>query len=447
MEIAKLIDIDLISSSVGESLHDEYDDTHTYVIDNKVCLTLEEIQTIEDCEDAWNEYVDGDVTSTLDISDFKKGSGSVKLAVADACGAEDILATEVISKDISQDSILRLWIKSTVTIDLGDLQILLDNTASCVSPIKTLNIPALVADTWTEIDIDLEDASELTAVISIGVKMIVDKGAFDLHLDDIRAFIAERTPHEIYKSLADANTDNYPPDNGAKWSSLGMINKWKMFDKYINTQTEDSDDIVVEIDASNSDCIGLFGLIGKEVIFTLMVDGDVQKTEVVDLDDSLIYDYYDYFFADFFYKADIFWRYPVYYSDAVLKIEIKTYQGEAKCGLAKPAKTIVLGETQYIPQISANDYSKEVTDSLGQTYLAPGNTAKKNEFDLWLQSSEVDVVRRILESVSGAPILINANEPSTNYESLIVYGFRKNFLITIPGPIVSKCSLEIKGLT
>ena len=48
----------------------------------------------------------------------------------------------------------------------------------------------------------------------------------------------ERTPHEIYESLADNNTGNYPPDNPDKWGFISATNRWKMFDQYVNTQTE-----------------------------------------------------------------------------------------------------------------------------------------------------------------------------------------------------------------
>jgi hypothetical protein len=143
---------------------------------------------IEDCEDAWNEKVDVDVTASIDDVDYKTGSASAKFEVAESCSAGDILATEVISENMSGDGSLKLWIKSSVACDAGDLQILLDDTAQCASPLKELDIPALSADTWTEVNLDLGDASGLTAVVSIGIKMIEDKGAFNLWIDDVRSF-------------------------------------------------------------------------------------------------------------------------------------------------------------------------------------------------------------------------------------------------------------------
>jgi hypothetical protein len=102
-----------------------------------------------------------------------------------AAGA--IIATEAITAlDLSGRKEISLWIKSSITINANDLQLLLDNTAKCVSPLETLNIPALVANTWTKIALTLANPGSDTAIISVGVKMVVDKGAFDLFIDDVR---------------------------------------------------------------------------------------------------------------------------------------------------------------------------------------------------------------------------------------------------------------------
>ena len=141
---------------------------------------------IEDCEDAWNELVDGDVTATLDTDDFQVGSGSCKLVVATGAGAGDILATEAMSAiDLSDHNSVSLRIKSTVALDSGDLQLLLDNTAQCASPLEAIDIPAVSADTWTKVVLTLAAASSDTAIVSVGLKMVVDKGAFTVNLDQI----------------------------------------------------------------------------------------------------------------------------------------------------------------------------------------------------------------------------------------------------------------------
>jgi|GEM_PF-701627 hypothetical protein len=146
-------------------------------------------QVVHDCEAAWAQLVGSDVTATLDATDFKVGSGACKLAVADGASAGEILACGAIaaSPDISPFTHVGLWVKSSVTLAAGDLQLLLDDTSGCVSPLETINIPALVKDTWTFIHLVLANPSTDKALLSVGVKMVVDKGAFDLRLDDIRA--------------------------------------------------------------------------------------------------------------------------------------------------------------------------------------------------------------------------------------------------------------------
>lgn len=144
---------------------------------------------IEDGEDAWNESADADVTSTLDAAVSKVGAGSAKLAVAAGASAGDLLATEAVTaKDLSKYDQIKLWIRSTVLTAAGDLQLLLDNTASCASPVLTLDIPALAANTWKHCVIPYDrNTAGLDAIISVGLKYVTDIGAVNINIDDIRA--------------------------------------------------------------------------------------------------------------------------------------------------------------------------------------------------------------------------------------------------------------------
>jgi len=145
---------------------------------------------IEDCEDAWDELVDGGVISTIDATDKKKGSNSVKLLISADVGAGDILATESIDPnggiDMHLATHIKLWIKSSVNITAGDLHLLLDDTPSCASPLETLDIGALTAGVWTEKTLTIVTPADLTAVVSIGLKMTVEEAEHIIHLDDIR---------------------------------------------------------------------------------------------------------------------------------------------------------------------------------------------------------------------------------------------------------------------
>ncbi|OBW62935.1 MAG: hypothetical protein A9183_00735 [Dehalococcoides mccartyi] len=147
--------------------------------------TAQPYSILSDCESAWSEYVQAGVTVTAD-ADCKVGTKSNKLVITDGVSVGRLATTSFGAMDLSSFKYIKFWIKSSVTINTNELSILLDDHAGCVSPAKDLNVGALVANTWTEKLLALGDASGLTAVISLGLDMDVDKGAFDLFIDQVR---------------------------------------------------------------------------------------------------------------------------------------------------------------------------------------------------------------------------------------------------------------------
>ena len=143
---------------------------------------------IDDCEaNIWDEFVGADVTSTIDAVVYQIGTHSAKLAVAGAAAVGRLATLDIPSTNLTTYNYIKMWVRSTVAISSADLHFLLDEHAQCVSALKTLNIGALGANTWTEVSLALGDASALGAIISIGINMSVDKGAFDFNVDQVRA--------------------------------------------------------------------------------------------------------------------------------------------------------------------------------------------------------------------------------------------------------------------
>jgi hypothetical protein len=148
-------------------------------------------QIVEDCEDAWNEQVDGDVTLTLETSDVKVGSGCQKMVQAAGLANGDIMASEVVSSmDLSGYTVLYCWAKSTVTVAAGTYRILLDNDANCASPEVECDLPALTANEWKfcQCAVATGAFSGANAVISVGIELQAnDPGAATLYIDHIEA--------------------------------------------------------------------------------------------------------------------------------------------------------------------------------------------------------------------------------------------------------------------
>ena len=142
---------------------------------------------IHACGATFDEATDGDFTQSLDTKDKKQGSQSLKMVIASGASAGDFVTDSITSKDISKYDTIEMWVKSTVATSAGNLKLLLDDTASCASPLETLSIPALSADTWTFVRMSLANPETDTAIISVGLEYDSDIGAVTVWIDDISA--------------------------------------------------------------------------------------------------------------------------------------------------------------------------------------------------------------------------------------------------------------------
>lgn len=143
--------------------------------------------TVEDCEDAWTAGADVVASAS---TDKQRGTYSCKLAVAAGAAAGAVIGYEdFTATDYSAKTHVALWLKSSVAITAGDLDFLMDNTNGCGSPIEAIDIPALSANVWTRVVLAIATPASCSAIQSVGIKMVVDKGAFDLYIDDVVAFV------------------------------------------------------------------------------------------------------------------------------------------------------------------------------------------------------------------------------------------------------------------
>lgn len=176
----------------SKPIRDIYTDGAPAATDGKgaVMMALETNYStvLEDCEDAWNEDVPSGITVLVDAVDKKVGLNSVELIIADGASAGAILS-EAISPAISLLGYthIEFWIKSSVDTAAGNFQILLDNDAKCVSPLETLNVPALAAGSWTHVRLALANPGLDISIASIGIKYAVDIGACVVNIDDFKA--------------------------------------------------------------------------------------------------------------------------------------------------------------------------------------------------------------------------------------------------------------------
>ena len=144
---------------------------------------------VHDCESTFDEKTDSDFTQSLDTEDRKSGNSALKLVIAAGASAGDFVTDSISSLDLSKYDTLEFWIKINLAAGTssGNLKILLDDTASGASPLETLSVPALTADTWKFCRVSLANPETDTAIISVGLEYDSDLGACTVWLDEVKA--------------------------------------------------------------------------------------------------------------------------------------------------------------------------------------------------------------------------------------------------------------------
>jgi len=139
------------------------------------------------CDRVFDESVDADFTVTIDTEIRKRGNSSVKFVIAGTVSNADFASDSIGSIDISRMTHIEMWVRCITAVAASDLAFSLDDTANLTSPLETITLPAVTADTWTFVRLALTAPESLTAIISLALEYNANAGANTIWLDDIRA--------------------------------------------------------------------------------------------------------------------------------------------------------------------------------------------------------------------------------------------------------------------
>jgi hypothetical protein len=256
--------------------------------------------------------------------------------------------------------------------------------------------------------------------------------------------------HKIYECLV-ANT-NFSPDvnltgTTPKWLEISSTNKWKMFDASWGSQTSIATPltfVLAPVAIINS--LALLNVDATSITVNVTVSAaNVYSKTINMVGGEQVIDWYSYFFELITYKSDLVLTDIPPYSNSTITVSIINTSSTATCGNCVVGNYYDLGATQYGASAGIVDYSVKTTDSFGNTTVVQRTYAKRMSSNLMINNNIVDDVVNLLASYRSTPLVWVGAE--SNYTSLIVYGFYKDFDVNIAYPDYSSCSLTIEGLT
>jgi len=259
--------------------------------------------------------------------------------------------------------------------------------------------------------------------------------------------VISTTTHRIYESVQSANTGNSLTDI-AWWVDIGPTNRWAMFDAVIGTVTAQATPLTVVLDTGIITSVVLLDIAATSVTIS-MTDGPGGATvynETYAIEDSqVVLDWFDYFFSEIIPATTLIVNDLPPYSGARLTVSLAA-PTTAECGTLVIGKLVDLGQTLAKPSITIQDYSRKETDTFGVTSVLERAYAKKIAARFWFDSSKVDFVARKLAAVRATPV-VWLGDDSNIYESLVAYGFYRDWGVDITYPNFSEASITIEGLT
>lgn len=254
--------------------------------------------------------------------------------------------------------------------------------------------------------------------------------------------------NSIYVSLQAGNLNHQPDTSPTWWIRKSANNKFSMFDEFVNTQTTRTGSLTVEVDPGTLfNSLALFNLSGANSLNITVKDGVAGPTiynTTFSLDDTVIIDWYMYFFEPYDVKSEIIIQDIPSYSTGVITATL-TGVGTVGVGNFVFGNIYTLGLTQYGASGGIRDYSVKQVNAYGITTFVQRAFSKRMDANLYVNQGDLRFVRKLLEDIRAVPVVWVGSD-SSDYDILTVFGYYRDFNIEITYPSYSLCRLEVEGL-
>lgn len=169
-------------------------------------------KVLTECDSAWT--ASANVTAASEATIKVNGTASAKLTVAAAFTTGLAGYFNFAAVNTTTTSYVHFWIYSTISTSNGQLRLAIDDTNNCASPLTYYDVPALTANTWTQVETAI-GAGSAAAILSVGLDITVDVGAGNpsFYIDRVIA-VARMTGTEDNRFSFDTYLDKHYYTNG-----------------------------------------------------------------------------------------------------------------------------------------------------------------------------------------------------------------------------------------
>jgi hypothetical protein len=242
----------------------------------------------------------------------------------------------------------------------------------------------------------------------------------------------------VYESLADGNTAVLTEK--LKWLPLGATNRWKVFDKAVNSQTTAPGLLTFSVKPGVvAGTLMLLNMEGASVTVSQSESGYVKTQSLVRHE---VDNWYDFYYEEPIRAGDaVFTDIPPYPS-ATLTVAIDNGPGEAKIGACLVGKPLVIGKVTASFSAGVLSYSTSNADTFGNIEMVKRYNAPRMNFDVMIPAGREDEAYRVLRQFTDTEIGVIVGDA---YAMGIGYGFLGQWDVPKSGN-GRTARIEFKGL-
>lgn len=254
--------------------------------------------------------------------------------------------------------------------------------------------------------------------------------------------------HRIYERITAGAGTVAPELDKTNWNDIAPTNRWAMFDNVVGTKTAVTSPLTVVMEPGGVSGVALMELAGRSLSVSMKdkSGGSIVYSRTVSLDGTAITSFFDWFFRPYEQQTSVvFSDLPLQFQTPELTISVTATAGNAECGVCKVGETVEIGGTEYGAKSGITDYSKKEADAFGNYSVVERSFSKRMELSVITEAADYTKVSRLLAGLRAKPCVWMATD-SAGYEPLVVYGFYKDFSISVAYASIHYCSIEIEGL-
>ncbi len=266
-----------------------------------------------------------------------------------------------------------------------------------------------------------------------------------------------RVGNELYESAVDSNSGSNPETTSTgespPWVHLGKINKYRMFDEYVSSDTTNDQEVSVILTGLKVDQVAILGCEADNIKIEVQ-DGSGGTQYIYEEDIAYHRDpgsWYEFFFKPFPDKReldrvfDLPWvTRPAAREQVLVQL---TGHGLVKCGGCYFGTKEVLGFTQWDPEVGAMFFGVRKRDKWGRISRGAGETAKLAKAMLRIPGGYEDYTYKQLNRLLKTNAIFDLNNDNTeSLDALVIYGFLSDFWEAFKFRGYTVVSMTLEGL-